>query len=139
MSGCECYHVDHPGADPDCPAHGVIATQEREALEARIIELEAEVARLKAEKLPERVKRVYSKLNPMAEEGRLTHVLHSEGLDAAIDTAKRLKKLYLEASLKTRQKFHTRTYTYRFSYVESAYSVRHILRTKFLESVDVVA
>lgn len=132
---CECYHVDHPGADPDCPAHGVIATQERQALEDRIAELEAEVARLKAEKLPEKVKRVYGKFDPMSEENRLTHVLHLEGLDAAIDTGKRLKKLYLEASLKTRIKFHTRTYPYRFTYLESAYSIRHILRTKFLESI----
>ena len=139
MTMCECYNVDHPGADPYCEAHGTYAVAQREALLERIAELEAEVAELKAVKTPEKVKRVYGKLNPMNEEDRLTHILHSEGLEAAVATAKKLKKLYLEASLKTRVKFHTRTYPYRFDYIESAYSARHILRTKFLESVDRVA
>ena len=145
MCECECYRIDHPSADPECPAHGVVATEGRQALEDRIVELKdevaslkAEVASLKVEKIPARVKRVYSNFDPMSEEYRLTHVLHYEGLSAAIDTAKRLKKLYLEASLKTRVKFHTRTYAYRFSYIEAAYSARHILRTKFLESYNVV-
>ena len=133
---CECFQVDHPGADPDCEAHGTYAVSERERLEARILELEAQVRELQASKTIERPKKVYGSLNPNAEVDRLTFILHQEVLEAAIATAKSYVKLYLVASLKSRQKFNTRSYPYRFSYVESAYSARHLLRTKYLESID---
>lgn len=74
----------------------------------------------------------------MYEEDRLTFILHRDGLEAAQLKARELIKIYLTASLSTRQKFHTRSYSYRHPYLESAYSARHILRTKFLESIDVV-
>jgi hypothetical protein len=132
---CECYHVDHPGADPDCEAHGTLAVSERERLEARVIELEAQVRDLTSVKV-DRPKKVYCTLNYFSEVDRLTFIIHQEGLEAAIATAKSYIKLYLEASLKTRQKFNTRSYPYRFSYVEAAYSARYLLRTKYLENID---
>jgi hypothetical protein len=143
MDSCQCYRIDHPGAEQDCPKHGASAVAEsdqqkaeRQDLLLRIAELEAEVAQLRASKVPERVKRVYDNFNPLAEEDRLVRALHSEGLEAAIEIAKKLKKIYLNASLSTRVKYHTRSYPYRFSYIESVYSIRYILRTKFLESID---
>jgi hypothetical protein len=80
----------------------------------------------------------HNKFNLMCEEDRLMFILHRYGLEETINTAKRLLKIYLQASLSTRQKFHTRNYPYRHSYLESAFSIRHLLHIKFLESVDVV-
>jgi len=148
MDSCECYQIGGRfiAEDPDCPRHGAAAVQECEQQESeryqllsRIEELEAEIAELKASKTIERIKRVYGTFNPMSEEDRLVRVLHSECLDAAIEAAKKLKKVYLNASLSTRVKYHTRSYPYRFAYIEAVYSIRHILQTKFLESIDRVA
>ena len=80
----------------------------------------------------------YHEFNLMHEEDRLTFILHRDGLDEAIFIAKRLIKLYLQASLAARKKFHTRSYPFRYAYLEAAFSARHLLRIKFLESVDVV-
>jgi hypothetical protein len=136
---CKCYHIDHPGADPDCEAHGILAVQEQEEqdaiiakLQARIVELESELSQFKDKKQEQSPKRIYPKFNTSAEESRLTFILQRDGLEAARITAKNLKKTYLEASLKSRQKFKTRHSTYRYSYLESAYSIRHLLRTNFL-------
>lgn len=55
---CECYKVGGPfiAEDPDCPVHGWAAQREQEerqresqALEDRLANLEAEVAKLKKE------------------------------------------------------------------------------------------
>ena len=54
----------------------------------------------------------------MYEEDRLTFILHRDGLEEALKTAKNLIKIYLQASLSTRQKFHTRNYPYRHPYLE---------------------
>ena len=41
---CDCHTIGGPfiGADPNCEAHGHAAAEEREAMELRISELEAE-------------------------------------------------------------------------------------------------
>jgi len=80
----------------------------------------------------------HNKFNLMYEEGRLSFILHRDGIEEATKTAKNLIKIYLQASLSTRQKFLTRNYPYRHSYLESSFSIRHLLRTKFLESIDIV-
>ena len=41
---CNCYTVEAPGADPDCPAHGLEAMREREEQEEQL----EEVHRLRA-------------------------------------------------------------------------------------------
>jgi len=38
---CDCYRIDHPGADPDCATHGVLAVGKREKTDALIARLEA--------------------------------------------------------------------------------------------------
>jgi len=80
----------------------------------------------------------YNKFNLMYEEDRLTFILHRDGIEETIKTAKNLIKIYLQTSLTTRQKFHTRNYPYRYSYLESVFSIRYILKSKFLENIDVI-
>jgi hypothetical protein len=106
------------------------------ALLKRISELEDQIAELKAAKAPKRVKHVYGKLNPLAEKERFMFILERDGLVEGIAAAKSLIKTYIQASLKTRQKFHTRSYPFRFTYIESAYSIRHLLRTKFSSAAE---
>ena len=121
---------------------------ESEAIEARITELQAkvcelktevrelktEVRELKAEKKQERPKKVYNKLNAQSEIERLMFICQTQGFQSAKQIAKALKKTYLEASLKTRQKYHTRSYPFRFAYIEAAFSIRYLLNTGFFES-----
>ena len=80
----------------------------------------------------------YNKFNPMYEEDRLVFILHRDGLEEAVNVAKQLIKIYLKASLASRQKYRTRNYPYRHPYLESAFSARHLLRTNFLQSVDII-
>ena len=46
---CDCHTIGGPfiGADPNCEAHGHAAAEEREAMELRISELEAEALQLR--------------------------------------------------------------------------------------------
>jgi len=76
------------------------------------------------------------KFNPMYEAERLTLYLKRDGLEATIAIAKRMIKIYLAASLDMRIKCCSKMHRYRFTYIESAYSVRYILRTKYLEGVN---
>lgn len=76
------------------------------------------------------------KFDPLYEIPRLTVYLKRDGLEAAKAKAAELKKLYIEASLTTRLKFHTRGYPFRYSYLESAYSARHILMNGLLDRIE---
>ena len=73
--------------------------------------------------------------DPLYELNRLTFITHRDGIEKAKIFTKGLIKIYLSASLSSRQKFHTRNYPYRQSYIESAYSARHILRSDLLQGV----
>jgi hypothetical protein len=75
------------------------------------------------------------KFNPLYEVQRLTFYLERDGLEAAKAKALELKQIYLKASLTTRIKYHTRSYPFRYSYIESAYSARHILRNIILDKI----
>lgn len=74
----------------------------------------------------------YPKFNLSAEVGRLNLVRYRDGDAAARDFAKFLIKVYLGASLNTRNKFRHRKHPYRFIWIEGAMSARHLLRTGFV-------
>jgi len=75
------------------------------------------------------------KFNPLYEVQRLTFYLERDCLEAAKAKAKELKQIYLNASLTTRIKYHTRSYPFRYSYIESVYSTRYILRNGILDEI----
>ena len=77
---------------------------------------------------------MYTPFDPLYEERRLIFILCRDGLEEAKIFAHYLITIYLTASLKTRQKYHTRSYPCRYSYIESAFSARYLLRNGFLES-----
>lgn len=73
--------------------------------------------------------------NNLDELDRLSFILNRDGIEQAKEYARILIKIYLEASLRTRQKFKTKKYPYRFAYLESAYSARYILRHNILDNI----
>jgi len=77
-------------------------------------------------------RRVYDEFDPLCEMDRLSFVLGRDGKDATLAFARGLIKIYLTSSLKGREKFRTRNHVYRFKYVESAYSIRHLIRNDLL-------
>jgi len=71
-------------------------------------------------------------MNILQELDRLNFYINRDGIATAEIKAKELIKVYLAASLATKQKQHTKKHPYRFVYLESAYSCRHILRAGLL-------
>ena len=97
-------------------------------LKNRIKELES-LLFLKNNKI--RAERVYPKFNINSELERISFYVKRDGLLSAEIKTKELIRTYLDASLKSRQKFNTKSYPYRFGYVESVYSLR-MFRKLFL-------
>jgi hypothetical protein len=74
-------------------------------------------------------------LNPDYEAQRLEFYRQRDGVDGAVSAATQMIKVYRAACKSLRAKYG-RNFPFRRGYIESAYSARHLLRTK-LRSVEV--
>jgi hypothetical protein len=74
-------------------------------------------------------------LNPEYELERLEFYRRRDGIDGAVAAAKQMRKVYLAACKALRAKYG-RNFPFRRGYIESAYSARHLLRTRLRELVE---
>jgi hypothetical protein len=98
-------------------------------LESMLIEKTKDLETLKAKHAPP--KQVTSKhplFNKYSESSRLKFLIDRDGFEAAIATARTLKKVYLASSLAHRTKFKSKNHSYRFKQVEAAYSLRTLIK-----------
>jgi hypothetical protein len=78
---------------------------------------------------------VYPGFNIVCEADRLKFYLNRDGEYIALKAANQIIKLYLANCRSYRKKYGAiagNKHPYRYGYIESAYSVRYLLRNKFL-------
>lgn len=68
-------------------------------------------------------------MNRLAEEGRVNFMLNRDGLAEAQFFCRQSITAYLGACKRARR-LRGRRFAYRFEYLEAAYSMRHLLRTR---------